>query len=128
MSVKRPPRPAGLGVEGARLWREIVAEMAEDGLVPSAQERRWLADACREADIVARFDAALAGAPLVTKGSMGQEVESPLSVACRQHRTVLASLLARVSVAETQTANGSGSRTTSTQARAAAMARHGAVS
>ena len=124
MGVRKPPKPAGLGPEGARLWREVTSEMAEDGLVPSAQERRWLTDACREADLCADLMAALVDQPRTVRGSQGQPVVHPLISELRQHRTVLGALLARVSTADPQAVTGSGSRTTSSQARAAALTRH----
>lgn len=126
MTAQKSRKPAGLGPEGARLWREIVAEMAEDGLVPDARERRWLLDACREADMLAALTEAWVddGSPMTTKGSMGQLVIHPAIAELRLHRVVLGGLLARVSTADPRDSAGSGSRTTSTSARAAALARH----
>lgn len=124
MTARKSRKPAGLGPEGARLWGEMVAEMAEDGLVPDARERRWLLDACREADMVADLMAALEGESRVVRGSQGQPVAHPLIGELRLHRQVLGGLLARVSTADPRDAAGSGSRTTSTSARAAALARH----
>ena len=124
MTTRKGRKPAGLGTEGARLWAEVTREMAEDGLVPSAQERRWLLDACREADVIADLMGALDGQPRVVQGSQGQPVAHPLIGELRLHRQVLGALLARVSTDDPRDAAGSGSRTTSTSARTAALARH----
>ena len=97
-------------------------------MVPDARERRWLLDACREADLVADLMAHLEGAPRVVKGSQGQDVAHPLISEIRQHRVVLGGLLGRVSVVDPRDASsGTGSRTTTAMARAAAYARHGSL-
>lgn len=128
MGVKAPRKPPGLGTEGARLWREIAAEMADDDLVPTSRERRWLEDACRTADVVADLEAALEGQDRVVRGSQGQPVAHPLIAEIRQQRAALAALLARIEMTEGESsAVGRGGRTTSFQARAAAQARHGRV-
>lgn len=126
MGARKPRKPAGLGVDGARLWAEVVSEMADDDVVPTAQERRYLEDACRTGDAIAEMEAALAGQPRVVKGSQGQPVPHPLIAELRQHRLALAAVLSRVKpYAEDERAGlGSGSRTTSTAARAAALTRH----
>lgn len=124
MGTGKPRKPAGLGSEGARLWSEVVAEMAGDGLVPTSRERRWLEDACRTADMIADMERALEGQPRVVKGSQGQPVAHPLIGEIRQHRTTLSSLLARVQTDEPEAASGRGSRTTSWDAREAARKRH----
>jgi len=96
--------------------------------VPDARERRWLLDACREADLVHDLMIHLEGAPRVVRGSQGQDVAHPLSSEIRQHRVVLGALLARVSVVDPrERSSGTGSRTTTQMARAAALARHGSL-
>jgi hypothetical protein len=126
MGVKRPRKPANLGVEGARLWAEVVSEMADDGVIPTSAERRYLEDACRTADSITEMEAALLGQPRIVKGSQQQPVAHPLIAEIRQHRVTLSGLLARVKLfaEDDQTATGSGSRTTSAAARAAALTRH----
>ena len=110
------------------MWREVTSELAQDGLVPDARERRWLLDACREADLVADLMTHMEGAARVVKGSQGQPVVHPLVSEIRQHRVVLGGLLARVSVVDPRDASsGTGSRTTTQMARAAAYARHGSL-
>jgi hypothetical protein len=57
-------------------------------------ELQILREACHEADLVERIQAELdAGAPLISVGSMKQEVPSPLVSEIRLHRTCLSSLL-----------------------------------
>jgi hypothetical protein len=51
-------------------------------------------------DTLTRLDAALAGAPLVVKGSMGQEREHPLLSEARQQRSALARLLGQLALPE----------------------------
>jgi len=128
MTPRKPRKPAGLGPEGAQLWREVTSEMAQDGLVADSRERRWLLDACREADLIADLMTHLEGAPRVVRGSQGQDVAHPLISEIRQHRVVLGGLLARVSVFDPRDASsGTGTRTTTAMARAAAYARHGSL-
>lgn len=124
MGVRKPRKPASLGAEGARLWAEITSEMAEDGLVPTSRERRWLEDACRTADSVADMEKALDGEPRIVRGSQGQPVAHPLIAEIRQHRVTLSALLARLEMTDAE-AVGIGGRTTSMQARAAAYSRQG---
>ncbi len=126
MGVRKPRKPASLGAEGARLWAEITSEMAEDGLVPTSRERRWLEDACRTADSVADMEQALEGEPRIVRGSQGQPVAHPLIAEIRQHRVTLSALLARLEMTDAE-AVGTGGRTTSTQARAAAHSRQGSL-
>jgi hypothetical protein len=129
MTARKPRKPAGLGPEGAALWGGVVQEMADDGLVLDARERRWLLDAAREADMIKELMAAMVGAPFMVRGSQGQDVAHPLIGELRQHRQTLAALLARVKLDDPREAagTGTGSRTTSTQARTAALTRHHGV-
>jgi hypothetical protein len=94
------PPPADLTTEGSALWSAVLAEMTEDELEPTAQERRYLLDACREADVIASIAAAFSGEPHVVKGSQGQPVAHPLLAELRQHRATLSQLLARVKTTE----------------------------
>ncbi len=80
--------PSNLGTAGKRLWRAITAEYEL-----AAHELAILESACREADLIARLEAAAKDAPLTVKGSMGQTVASPYVTELRQHRTTQANLL-----------------------------------
>jgi hypothetical protein len=126
MTTSKSRPPAGLGPEGRTLWREIVQETADDGLILDARERRWLLDAAREADLCTAMMTQLDGADFMVKGSQGQPVAHPILGELRMHRAVIGGLLARIKLTDPSdsTGTGTGSRTTSTQARAAALARH----
>lgn len=125
--VKVAPVPTGLGAEGRALWRDVAGQVAQDGLELDARERRWLRDACAEADLIATLSNGLDGAPLLVRGSQGQDVAHPLIAEVRQHREALGRLLARLRLDEPDDAAqvGRGSRTTSWAARSAALTRHG---
>ena len=56
-----PPRaPAELADSGRRLWRSIVADADEQGLVLNAVELAQLGAACKLSDRIAVLEAALA--------------------------------------------------------------------
>lgn len=80
--------PSGLGEAGVKFWREVTKQYTF-----RPDEARLLEDACREMDLIARLEDAIAKAPLMVRGSMGQEVANPLVQEVRQHRSVLARLL-----------------------------------
>lgn len=90
-----PPPPEGLGRCAERLWEDIV-----DGQDLRTDELRVLEDACREVDLIERMHAELQGAPLVVKGSMGQDVANPLVQELRQHRALVARLLGSLKLRE----------------------------
>jgi hypothetical protein len=86
---KRPPR--ALEAAGRKLWRAVLGayELRPDELIV-------LETACSCADLVAKLEAAMAGQPLVVKGSMGQEREHPLLSEQRQQRALLNRSLAQL--------------------------------
>lgn len=88
MSDAIPEPPEGLGVAGAALWTSITAEFEL-----AAHEQRLLADAAKTADELDWLGQALAGAEVMTLGSMGQPVANPLLGEVRGHRRLLAGLL-----------------------------------
>ncbi|MBB2894566.1 hypothetical protein [Flexivirga oryzae] len=125
--TSKPRKPRGLGTEGARLWRDVTAEMADADLIPTSQEARYLLDACREADLAAELDEAWSqlGRPVTATGAAGQVTIHPLVTELRQHREACGRLLARVRLdVPGEEATARGSRTTSDSARRAAMTRH----
>lgn len=79
MAAQRPVTARrSLGVVGRELWRSIARQWFDDKLTPDARELRLLADACAEADMLARLENALAAevkaGKLIVKGSQGQPV------------------------------------------------------
>jgi len=112
--------PKGLGPDGRRLWKSIA-----EAYDLRADEVSLLEDACREKDIVARLEDELATSPLTVKGSMGQEVASPLVSEVRQHRTTLAGLLKALKLPDSPAGAQRRKAVVSQQAREAARARWG---
>lgn len=125
----RPVRPpAELADAGRKLWRSIAKQVAEDGLILDARELALLAEACREADMLASITAALDGEPRTVRGAQGQLVAHPLIGEARRSRQAMHSLLKDIGLTDpAEQGKGSGSRTTSWQARAAAQVRNGMV-
>lgn len=114
------PAPSFLNDAGRALWFEIVDQLAEDGLVPDAREKRLLRDACAEADQLALIESALVGADLVVRGSQGQDVAHPLVGEARRCRTTIAALLGKIGL-EAEASSAAGAR--SANARSLANAR-----
>ena len=90
MEMKQPKAPAELGAEGKRLWRQIAADAADQGIELTSQELVWLRQAGKLADTIALMEAALEGAELIVKGYNGQPVSNPLLSELRMHRQLLA--------------------------------------
>lgn len=78
-----------------RLWREVVADAAQDDLELVATVRYWLHSACKLVDQAAALEAALKDAPLYMTGSMGQKVCNPLVGELRQLHLAAALTLSR---------------------------------
>lgn len=110
--------PTRLGAAGKQLWQQIVL-----GYDLRPDEVRVLVDACREADMIDKLEAAQRDQPLMVRGSQGQLVASPLVSELRQHRTVLAALLKGLKLPDTDAQAGQRAALESDQARAAARAR-----
>lgn len=85
------PPPKGLHPRARRLWKEVVSayKLRPDELI-------LLETACKTVGLVADLEAALVGAPLVTKGSMGQQRENPILSELRQQRVALNRTLAQL--------------------------------
>src|SRR6478672_9193741 len=90
--------PASLGDAGKKLWREIHAVFDFEDEPHKVQV---LTQACRVADVVAELDEAADEAPLTVKGSMGQQVISPFIAEARAQRALLAQLLGRLDLPDT---------------------------
>ncbi|MCX4780907.1 P27 family phage terminase small subunit [Streptomyces sp. NBC_01264] len=118
MALYEPP--VGLGLQGSRLWKVITEE---NDL--RTDELRVLEDACREVDLIERMHAELQDAQLVVKGSMGQDVANPLVQELRQHRALVARLLAALKLQDDEAGEERDRRARSSQARQAALVRWG---
>src|SRR6476646_7951528 len=86
--------PASLGDAGKKLWREMHAVFDFEDEPHKVQV---LTQACRVADVVAELDEA----PLTVKGSMGQQGISPFIAEARAQRALLAQLLGRLGLPDT---------------------------
>lgn len=118
MAAKKAP--AGLGVAGAKLWRDVTGkyELRADEIV-------ILESACAARDRVAAMEAERGDAVTAT-GSMGQLVVHPLIGEIRAHEAQIAGLLAKLKLPD------DGGVEQPSQQRAAAQSRwasaHGAAS
>lgn len=111
--------PARLSVSARALWVGVT-----DRWELRPDEMRILEDACREATLVDKIEAALKAADLVTDGSTGQVRAHPLLSEVRQHRVAMTSLLARLALPDDE-AEGRHDAARAEHARAAAFARWG---
>jgi hypothetical protein len=96
--IRKPSAPAGLGARGRKLWREIVAiyDLRPDDLV-------ILENACRIWDEIERLRVALETAPLLVRGSLGQDRANPLLAEIRQARALQAQLFRRLDLPDVET-------------------------
>ena len=111
--------PTALSAAGEQLWKRVAGTW-----VLRPDDLRVLADAAREADLIDRLAAEVVDAPLMVRGSQGQQVASPLVSEVRQHRTTLAALLRQLRLPDDS--DGDGGLTDaqkSAAARSAARAR-----
>jgi hypothetical protein len=85
--MRRPRTPEGLGDAGTAFWRGVmrVYELSPSELVTLEQ-------CCRQLDLVARLDEAVAVSPLLVKGSMGQVRTNPLVATVAEARRTLDTL------------------------------------
>lgn len=90
--------PAGLGPAGGRLWRSTVDVF---DFTDEPHKVHILTQACRVADVLAELDEAADEAPLTVRGSMGQPVISPFIAEARVQRALLAQLLGKLGLPDT---------------------------
>ena len=111
-------RPVGLGLPGARLWRQVadVFDLRADEIV-------LLGAACATVDTISRLEAAMVDAPLVVEGSMHQLREHPLLSELRQQRLTVARLLRQLDLLDVDEMDQVRSQVRSTKARALARER-----
>lgn len=113
--MSKPATPRNLGRKASKFWRDVTGEYQL-----RVDELLLLEDACREIELIEQLEAAQAEEALIATGSMGQPVAAPLIQELRQHRVVLARLLAQLKLPDE---GGSDSGSASAKARAAANAR-----
>jgi len=114
-----PRRPADLGENGGRFWDAVAGNYRL-----RVDELRTLEDACREIDLIDRFEVAMRTADLLVTGSMGQKVANPLVQELRQHRATLSRLMAGLKLPD-EAGGSNAAAARSESARAAAIARWG---
>jgi hypothetical protein len=98
--------PTGLDGTGKALWHAVAQAFEFD----DPREKHALAMACQLADDVARLRAELANSPLITVGSTGQPVESPLLGAIRNAVSLQAKLLGSIGIDASEQARGHAGR------------------
>jgi hypothetical protein len=115
------PAPACLGDDGAALWASIVKvyELRLDELVT-------LEDICASTDVIASLDKMWRdlGQPVITTGSMGQEVEHPLIGSIDKQRKARNALWRQLKLPDAGEAASAGE---SNQHRAAAQSKWAAA-
>jgi hypothetical protein len=86
--------PAGLGVSGRTLWREVTGWTVDGrALVLDPIESAALFSAAKIADTVSELETAAAKEPAMVEGSKGQQVVNPLLAEIRIQRTALRQML-----------------------------------
>lgn len=111
--------PAHLTDAGRRLWVAVT-----DGLEFRPDEYAVLAQACATADAIATLEHELSSGSVMIAGSRGQDVLHPAVAELRQQRALLASLLSRLDIPETDAAGDAWDGLSASQrARRAAHAR-----
>lgn len=90
---KRPP--TGLSAKSRKLWNDTIAVYDLD-----EHEYPILEAACRELDLITLMEKDLKGAPLMVRGSMGQEVANPLLTEVRMHRKAYIDFIGKLDLPE----------------------------
>jgi P27 family predicted phage terminase small subunit len=117
----RPPRaPAGLGRDGAALWRR----MHKSYEVTARWELDLLELACRQADDVAALEAAITETGYMVKGSQGQPRLNPAVTEARLSRAALARMLGQIQL-PSEAGGGIPTGTSETPASETAASRRG---
>lgn len=121
-ATKKPSPPSHLERAGREIWKSIVAkyELRADELVT-------LEDACGASDMLVALEEMWreSGRPMMSKGSMGQEVEHPLIGSIDKQRKTRNNLLAKLKLPD----DSGGETAVPNQQRSAAQSRwasHGA--
>lgn len=129
---KAPPPPADLKRIGRKdgpgraLWKQIAGSGSGPvKYVLRPDELHILAEACREADLIAAIDEEFRNDTrgFIVRGSMGQPAANPLISELRQHRQCYANLLSKIKLPDDDGVGAENPR--STNARNAAQSRWG---
>src|SRR5690348_15589801 len=99
--TKHAAPPESLGKPGSELWKSIAGkyELRPDELAV-------LKSACKTEDMISLLEAEWVerGRPMMSKGSMGQEVTHPLLAEQKSHQAAQAALLAKLKLPDEPTA------------------------
>ena len=113
-----------LGPEGRRLFRQIVADAAGQGIELTAAELVYLRQAGKLADTIALMEQALLGAELVVPGYLNRgSVINPLLSGLRMTRQLLGQTVARIDLDVPEAPGVAGGAGGSNRFRAAALQR-----
>lgn len=93
-----PRMPRGLGPAGQKLYRDMVATFSFDD---EPHKLRVLFDAAKTADTIARLDKEMETAPLTVLGSARQVAIHPCLAQAQTARNLLAQLLGRLGLPDT---------------------------
>lgn len=118
MSAKPPRAPAGLAAAGRAVWRKIMADLGDDWEL-DGRELLVLEAACRQADLNAELEEALAREGVSVPGSQGQQRLNATVTELRQGRIALERLLGSLALPSDGAAMTAGQK----RAQAAASAR-----
>ena len=117
-----------LGPAGRKMYREVVADLAEMGLAHDAREVSMLYCACRMRDRIALLERELADAPLSVASHTGKgQVMNPLWVELRQTEGLMVQTLGRLKPPQEGESSPGVPVPRSVSARSAAQARWGKV-
>ncbi len=96
-----PRQPRGFGAAGARFWKETIAtfDFSEE-----SGKLLILEHACKVTDVIAQLEKAASSAPLTCLGSARQTQIHPLISEIRFQRGLLAQLVTKLGLPETEEA------------------------
>ncbi|MCA1007015.1 hypothetical protein LCL87_14920 [Rhodococcus hoagii] len=120
-TAHKPRMPRGLGGAGRRLWKSTLDEFELD---TEPHKIEILTQACKVTDKISELDAAQKGQPPTTRGSTQQLVIHPLISEVRFQRGLLAQLLGKLGLPDTDEAQeAKADKISETRRRAAQAAR-----
>ncbi|MDV6246875.1 hypothetical protein [Rhodococcus opacus] len=99
MTTQKPRMPRGLGSAGQKLWRTTLDEFE---LEAEPHKLEILTQACRVTDKIAELESAQKGQPLTVLGSARQLTIHPLIAEVRFQRGLLAQLLGKLGLPESE--------------------------